>query len=84
MNDSDSAFIRDILYTAACYEVEAGELKAQKAKEELRPCMLMKPKLVRSTTDRRWLAFFGDVNAYGDSPEGAYREFDKKWSGRYD
>ena len=72
MNDSDTF---DIRWNAAAMACSAEE-------ERSRPSYLYRPKL--SIDGNQWCALMGDnlqdgVAGFGESPEAAYRDFDKAW-----
>ena len=46
----------------------------------MRPCLIHRPSLARSGDE--WVAQYGDLAAYGPTPELAYQEFDRKWVGK--
>lgn len=76
-------------YQAACvaqnaahmaYNVEEERLRL--AQDSLRPSMILRPSL--SIDSNKWCALYGanlqdGVCGFGDSPDEAYRDFDREW-----
>jgi hypothetical protein len=48
----------------------------------MRPSLNFPVALLQS--DDGWSADYGQLSAYGDTPELAYQKFDEIWSGRYE
>lgn len=70
---SDAFFMANHAITCAAQELNS---------ELLRPSIMIKPRLF--VDGDQWCALFGDdlqngVAGFGDSPDYAYRDFDKNW-----
>jgi len=48
----------------------------------MRPCMNFN--VILCQDGEGWTANYGELSAYGDTPELAYQKFDEVWSGRYE
>lgn len=62
--------------------LDAAITEWQAAMEKFRPSYLYRPRLTRD--GNKWCALYGEnlvdgVAGFGDSPDEAYREFDKAW-----
>lgn len=73
--ERDDSAIQQLLYNAAALEVEC-------ANEKLRPSFLYRPSIC--IDGNKWMALYGEnqqdgVAGFGDSPDLAYRAFDKAW-----
>lgn len=79
-------------YEAQC---KAEKEKAEKEKETsaivadrgliqsanfMRPCIMHRPSLTEEGD--AWVATYGDLRAFGPTPETAYQEFDRRWVGK--
>ena len=52
MIDDTDGNIRNMLYQAACMESNAASYKEDAAKEQLRPFMLLRPKILKDGSQR--------------------------------
>jgi hypothetical protein len=64
---------------AASEAYTAAKLTTERARTANRPAVLFGASL-RHTTYGKWIASAQDMYAYGDSPEEAFANFDKKWT----
>lgn len=48
----------------------------------MRPSFIFKPFLTQSDDDDDWTASYGELVAHGTTPETAYQDFDRLWSGK--
>jgi hypothetical protein len=78
-------YMHPILQEMLVIMEEAAINDAKKAEEMLRPCMMLKPVLKKTTAIREnkdiliWVAEYGDLSAEGITPEEAFRNFDTAW-----
>jgi hypothetical protein len=72
----------------AAVELESSKQLAQRSSintsNHLRPSLILKPSLLCSDDGDGWEATYGELVAYGDTPEIAYQKFDELWTGRYE
>jgi hypothetical protein len=70
-------------HQAACYLSNANAACYDRELLQNTPSMMLRPRL--SIDGNQWCALCGEnlqdgVAGFGDSPEAAYRDFDKAWS----
>ncbi len=72
-------------------EKERAQHEAEMSRESLekaskfsnnfhRPCLLFRPSLTQE--EDQWVAEYGELRAYGPTPDTAHQEFDRQWLGK--
>ena len=75
-------------FEKAAIGLESAKEMAQRSSintaNHLRPSLILRPALMCSDDGNGWEAIYGELTAYGDTPEIAYQKFDELWMGRYE
>lgn len=82
--DDMASDLEDLQLQTATHLRDAARLQAHKARQQARPCMLLRPPLTSKAIDNDELIFtaeYGPIYATGDTPEEAYEAFDRAWIG---